>query len=74
MHASVDKLLERYDSYVINNYQRVGSVYIQIELISNKWYRFNKTFTYVAEQSADHWWAGSNAKLMIQRCEKHFGY
>lgn len=74
MRAKVDKLLEQYDSYVITNFQSYGQVYINIELISNKWYRFNKNFTFPAEQDSGNWWAGSNAKIMIQRCENHFGY
>lgn len=74
MSAKVDKLLEPYDSYVITNYQSEGQVYINIELISNKWYRFNKNLTFKAEQDHSTWWAGSNAKLMMRRCENHFGY
>lgn len=74
MPQKTDGLLERYDSYVITNFQTYGQVYINIELISNKWYRFNKNITYRAEQDSGNWWADSSTRSMIQRCEKHFGY
>ena len=74
MSHKTDKLFSRYDSYILNNYQCGQDVYIEIELVSNKWWRFNKKITFRAEQSRDSWWAGSNAKIMIKRCENHFGY
>lgn len=74
MSQKTDKLLERYDSYIITNRQSYGQVYIIIELVSNKWYRFNKTITYQAEQDNGSWWADTSTRAMIQRCENHFGY
>ena len=74
MSRKTDALLSRYDSYILNNYQCGQVVYIEVELVSNKWWRFNKKITFKAEQDRDTWWAGVNAKLMIKRCEDHFGY
>lgn len=74
MSQKTDRLMEQYDSYVVRNHQTYGQVYIIIELISNKWYRFNKTFTFRAEQDSGNWWADTNTRALIQRCENHFGY
>lgn len=71
---SHDKFLERYDSYVVNNYQSRGQVYITVELVSIKWYRFNKIETFAAEQTDDTWRLSVLAKRFITRCENHFGY
>lgn len=71
---SRDKLLEKYDSYLIRHTQESRTVWLCVELISNRWWRFNKKVWFAAEQNDTHWWAGTTAKTFIARCEKHFGY
>lgn len=76
---STDKFLEPFDSYLIrynHSFDNTQVKSISIILISNKWWKFNKTLTFATTINYEDatFSLHKDGLLFINRCKNHFGY